>query len=108
MAKSTSDEFEALVAEAATSLGTERADVDGGVTYTVGETAVVVVSGATAEFRLRADIAAAAARTPDAAPSQRGPDWVAFSPTTIDRFARDRVSAWFEFAVRQADASPIT
>ena len=38
-------------------------------------------------------------RTPEASPSPRGPEWVAFSPTTFDRFTRDRIEAWFEFAV---------
>ena len=30
-----------------------------------------------------------------------GPEWVAFSPTTFDRFTRDRIEAWFEFAAKQ-------
>jgi hypothetical protein len=76
-------------------------DADDGVSYASGQAIVAVVTGGTAEFRLRADVAAAAARTPDAAPSPRGPEWVAFSPTVFDRFARDRIEAWFEFAVRQ-------
>jgi hypothetical protein len=88
----------AAVAEVAAAIGAERTDVAGGVSYSVGKMVIVVVEGTTASFWLRADIAAAAARTPDAAPSSRGPDWVAFSPTTLDRFTRDRIESWFEFA----------
>lgn len=102
MAKSASDELDALVADAAAAFGAEQMDAEDGVSYAIGETVVVAVRGTTAEFRLRADVAAAAARTADAAPSARGPEWVAFSPTTFDRFTRDRIEAWLEFAVRQA------
>ncbi|MET1232600.1 MAG: hypothetical protein ABWY52_07095 [Candidatus Limnocylindrales bacterium] len=94
-------DLDALVAAAATGHGVAVVPTDGAVTYQVGEIVVVLVEGGTAEFRLRADIAAAAARTPDAGPSPRGPEWVAFSPKAFDRFTRDRIDAWFEFAVRQ-------
>jgi hypothetical protein len=105
VAKPVSDALDALVADAAATYGAEQVDSDDGVSYASGQTIVAVVTGATAEFRLRADVAAAAARTTDAAPSLRGPEWVSFSPTTFDRFTRDRIDAWFEFAVRQARAS---
>ncbi len=94
--------LEAEVDEVAAAIGAERSDIGGGVSYSVGKTVIVVVEGTTAAFRLRADVAAAAARTPDAAPSPRGPEWVAFSPTAFDRFTRDRIESWFEFAARQA------
>jgi hypothetical protein len=90
-----------VVAAAATESGLEPSLDGEAVAYRVAGTVVVRVAGETAEFRLRPDVAAAAARTPQAAPSPRGPDWVAFSPTTFDRFARDRIASWFDFAVRQ-------
>ena len=66
MVRSHAAELAALVAEAAAAVGLEAA-MDGDATsYSVGETSVVSVSGATAEFRLRPDIASAAARTPEA------------------------------------------
>ena len=77
--------------------GTERRPVDGGVEY-VRVGSLFVVLGSEAEFRLGADIAAAALRTPDTHPSSRGPEWVAFGPMTMDRFARDRAAAWFKLA----------
>ena len=55
-----------------------------------------------AEFRLRPDVASAALRTPDVQASDRGPEWVAFSPASLDRFALDRLTAWFDFAWRHA------
>ena len=57
---------------------------------------------ASAEFRLRPDVASAAVRTPDVGASDRGPEWVTFSPPSLDRFALDRLTAWFEFAWRHA------
>ena len=94
MASPRGGELDRLVAAAAAGRG-HRWDADGeGVAYAVGATVVVSVVGGTAEFRLRADIAAAAARTAEASPSPRGPEWVAFSPTTFDRFTRDRIEAW--------------
>jgi hypothetical protein len=98
-------ELAELVAAAAAGLGTEAVPEGDETTYSVEATPVVRVSGGTAEFRLRADVAAAAARTAEASPSPRGPEWVAFSPTTFDRFTRDRIEAWFEFAVRQVEGA---
>jgi len=102
MAKPAGADLAGLVAEAATALGIEPVDGDGGMAYRVAGAIVVVVEEGEAEFRLGAEIAAAAARTPHASPSPRGPEWVAFSPATLDRFTRDRVAAWFGFAVREA------
>jgi hypothetical protein len=93
-----------LVAEAAAGLVVDGRSEAGGTDYAVGEVVIAEVRGATASFRLRPDVAAAAARTPDAAPSSHGPEWVAFTPRALDRFAGDRVASWFEFAVRQARA----
>jgi 2,4-dienoyl-CoA reductase-like NADH-dependent reductase (Old Yellow Enzyme family) len=54
------------------------------------------------EMRLDLAIAAAAARTPDTAPSPRGREWVRFNPRELDDHAIDRVAAWFELAHRRA------
>jgi hypothetical protein len=54
------------------------------------------------ELRLDPAIAAAATRTPDTAPSPRGPEWVRFSPRELDGHAVDRLEAWFELAYRRA------
>jgi hypothetical protein len=61
-----------------------------------------VVRPAGVEIRLDPAIAAAAARTPDVAPSPRGRDWVRFSPRTLDGHAVDRLTAWLELACRRA------
>jgi hypothetical protein len=54
------------------------------------------------ELRLDPVVAAAAARTPDTAPSPRGPEWVHFNPRELDLHAEDRLEAWFELAYRRA------
>ena len=61
-----------------------------------------VQAGPSASFRIGADIGAAALRTPDVGGSPLGPDWVAFSPPTLDGHARDRLMAWFLAAHRRA------
>jgi hypothetical protein len=60
------------------------------------------VTGGVAEFRLSPTIAAAARNTPNAGPSSRGGEWVAFSPPQLDRYALDRAVAWFGSAYRTA------
>jgi hypothetical protein len=54
------------------------------------------------EIRLDPPIAAAASRTPDTAPSPRGPEWVRFNPREMDGHAADRLAAWLELAHRRA------
>ena len=54
------------------------------------------------ELRLGAEIADAAMRTPNTAPSTRGADWIRFSPPTWDKGAIDRLGAWFRVAWRLA------
>ena len=54
------------------------------------------------EVGLDAPIARAALATPDTRPSPRGAGWVAFTPTTTDRFALDRAEAWVRLAYRRA------
>jgi hypothetical protein len=103
MARSHAAELAELVAAVAADLDIEAVPEGDATAYSVGQRMVVSVVGGTAEFRLRADVAAAAARTPDARLSPRGPEWVSFSPTTFDRFTTDRVAAWLEFAAREAD-----
>jgi transcription elongation factor len=59
--------------------------------------------GATAEFRLDPAVAAAAVRTPDTKSSRRGPDWITFSPESLDEHSLDRAEAWFGSAWRRAE-----
>jgi hypothetical protein len=54
------------------------------------------------EFRLDPIVARAALGTPDTSASSRGPEWVAFSPAELDRFAVDRALAWLGAAHRRA------
>ena len=63
-----------------------------------------VVAGNVAEYRLEPSIAQAALGTPDTARSPRGPDWIAFRPSELNRFAVDRAVAWFGSAHRRASA----
>jgi hypothetical protein len=91
-----------LIARLAAAADVPGLSVADGTDYRVGDRVIVEVRGPTASFRLRPDVANAAARTPDAGPSANGPGWVAFTPPTLDRFAGDRIASWFEFAVRGA------
>ncbi len=94
-----------VLREAAASTGVAAADVAGGGTaFLVGDTTVAVVSadGSTTEFRLDPAVVAAAQRTPDTSASERGPDWVRFSPIDLDDHAIDRAVAWLGSAARRA------
>jgi hypothetical protein len=64
--------------------------------------AFAAASEAAAEFRLDPLVAKAALRTPDTEPSGRGPDWVRFSPQTLEGHAIDRAEAWLTSAWRRA------
>ena len=78
-----------------------------GANYVVAGRSFATSTGPRASFRLRPEIVAAAIRTPDAGPSERGPEWVTFSPATIDQYALDRAQSWFELAHRlAAEAAP--
>ena len=57
-------------------------------------------------FRLRAEIAEVALRTPETATSARGAEWVVLAATGTDAFAVDRAAAWFESAWRLAGELP--
>jgi hypothetical protein len=78
-------------------------DAPGTVTWSRGGNAFATLSadGATASFGLDGAVAAAAARTPDVAPSSRGPGWVDFTPAELDDHAADRAGAWFASAHRR-------
>jgi hypothetical protein len=78
---------------------------DGSVAWTRGGRpfAIVTSDGASAEFALDPAVADAAARTPDVAPSGRGPGWVAFAPTILDDHAADRAVAWLASAHRRQE-----
>lgn len=98
---------EAVLREAAASAGVATAALpEGGTAFLVGDTPVAVVSadGASAEFRLDPAVAAAAQRTPDTSASERGPEWVRFSPADIDGHAVDRAVAWLGSAARRTGA----
>jgi hypothetical protein len=96
-----------LLADAAEPLTDVSATVDpaGGILWDrVGRPfAAVSVDGTFADFRLDTAIAEAARRTPDTSPSRRGPEWVRFSPETLDDHALDRAEAWFGSAWRRAE-----
>ena len=92
-----------LLDEAASNVGSvDRQQVSGGVEYLVDGRAFAAMAGGTAEFWLEPLVGRAAMGTPDAVISPRGPEWVAFRPAVLDRFARDRATAWFLSAWRHA------
>jgi hypothetical protein len=92
-----------LFEEAGSSVGAvDHRDVGGGVEYVVDGRPFAALAGGTAEFRLEPLVGRAALGTPDAMPSPRGPEWVAFRPGDLDRFASDRATAWFLSAWRHA------
>ena len=64
--------------------------------------ATLDVMGAIASFRLDAELAGAALRTPDVKASFLGPEWVEFRPSAMDDHAADRAAAWFLAAFRRA------
>jgi hypothetical protein len=78
---------------------------DRSITWTRNDRPFATASGdgTTAEFALDPAVAAAATRTPDVAPSSRGPGWVAFSPPDLDDHAADRALAWLASAHRRLE-----
>ena len=92
-----------LLEEAAEDLeGVESVQAGDGVEWRHGGLAFATSGDDTAEFRLDPLVAKAALRTPDTGPSKRGPDWVRFSPATLDGHAVDRAEAWLASAWRRA------
>lgn len=85
----------------------DAADGQEGVTsdrssWSLGGLVFAVAEADAAEFRLDPAVAAAARRTPDTHPSERGADWVRFQPVELDDQAIDRAEAWFGSAHRRA------
>lgn len=107
-----SPQFAALVAGIAAELPGVTASAEPGApgagppvattTWSQGRVAFAVLGTSGIEIRLDPAIAAAAARTPDAAPSPRGREWVRFNPRELDAHAVDRLRAWLELAQRLA------
>ena len=81
----------------------DRREGSSGTEWSIAGVVFAAASGDRAEFRLARPVVAAALRTPDTAPSDRGPDWVAFTPHELDRHAIDRAVAWMTSAWRRAD-----
>ena len=97
-------EILAAAAEELDGISVEDAGLDGLTTWSTGGRPFATLAGERAEFRLDPLVARAALRTPDTAPSQRGPEWVSFSPEELDDQAVDRAEAWFLSAHRLATA----
>lgn len=76
-----------------------------GRSWSRGPVELAIVGPFGVEIRLDRQVATAATRTPDAAPSPRGPEWVRFNPRELDAHALDRLGAWLELAYRRASAS---
>jgi hypothetical protein len=83
-------------------LGVDRRDEAGSVAYLVGGRVFADAADDSVSFRLGRLIARAATGTAGTSISPRGPEWVRFAPTEIDRFALDRAVAWFDHALRRA------
>lgn len=94
--------LESALRAVANDLGVAAATAGSQTSWSVGGRTFASLTAGVAEFRLDGPIAAAARRTPDTAPSERGPDWVRFAPPTLDAMALDRAVAWFEAACRRA------
>jgi len=95
---------EALKAAAASLAEVKRHEEPGRTEWLVHDRPFAAVAGPIAEFRLQPLVAKAALGTPDTSPSRRGPDWIAFQPVDLDRFALDRATAWLASAYRQIGA----
>ena len=81
--------------------GVVRRRDDERVTYLCDGKVFAVLVPDALEVALDAAVARAALRTPGASVSRRGPDWIAFSPKVVDRFALDRAEAWLRSAYRR-------
>jgi hypothetical protein len=93
----------ASVAEVIVDLPEARSQsVDGVVTWTRSGRPFASLGPNGIEILLDRAIAAAATRTPDAAPSPRGPEWIRFNPRELDGHALDRLRAWLELGYRRA------
>ena len=92
-----------LVAEIAEGLGDVSTTPGGaGRTWSRGSIDFAVAGPFGVEIRLDRQVAPAATRTPDTAPSPRGPEWIRFNPRELNPHALDRLRAWLELAHRRA------
>ena len=94
-----------ILAEEGDALGARGDSGIDGAVWSTDVQPFAVLNADTAEFRLDRVLADAARRTPSTSSSNRGVDWVAFSPPEIDQFAEDRLRAWFGAAYRRAQES---
>jgi hypothetical protein len=93
----------ARVAEVVVDLPEARSQsTDGVITWTRNGRVFASLGSSGIEIRLDRAIAPAATRTPDVAPSRRGPEWIRFSPRELDPHALDRLRAWLELGYRRA------
>lgn len=81
--------------------GVDRARDGESVTYLAGGRPFAVLLPDGLEVALDRSVANAALRTADTLASARGDGWIAFTPTTVDRFALDRAEAWVRSAHRR-------
>jgi hypothetical protein len=94
-----------LLAAAAEELEGIATGTDAGSTiWSAAGRVFATLTGDRAEFHLDPLVVRAALRTPDTAPSPRGPEWIAFAPAVLDDPAVDRAEAWFLSAHRLATA----
>ena len=92
-----------LVGEIAEGLGEVTASPGGaGRSWARGRTEFAIAGPFGVEIRLDRQVAAAATRTPDTAPTPRGPEWIRFNPRELDPHALDRLRAWLELGYRRA------
>lgn len=92
-----------VVADAAAELdGVQAAPAVEGMEWRRAGRPFAAVAGDAAEFRLDPLVANAALRTPDTTTSERGVEWVHFSPAVLDGHAIDRARAWLVSAWRRA------
>jgi hypothetical protein len=95
--------LQALIEASAADLeAADRRDGNSGAVWSTRGIVFAAANDDRAEFRLARPVVAAALRTPDTAPSDRGPDWVAFAPSELDGHAIDRAVAWLTSAWRRA------
>ena len=80
----------------------ERGPTSAGVEFRFRGRPFARLDGDTAAFRLRPEVVRAALRTAGTRPSPLGSDWIAFRPSSFDRYALDRATSWFELAARLA------
>jgi hypothetical protein len=82
--------------------GVERGHDGDATTFVVEGAVFATLADDTLEAGLDATVLKAALRTPDTAASPRGAGWIAFAPSSVDRYALDRAEAWLRFAHRRA------